>query len=98
MSAFFPSKAEEAEQQVQESQLHLQTVVNNYQIAPQTALSYAAKALDSSRKAYEIAWGLVSYTIAIIIGTALLLELIVAVFLGTRCKWSSKQKSVDPKV
>lgn len=98
MSAFFPSKTEEAKQQVQESQLHLQTVVNNYQIAPQTALSYAAKALDSSRKAYEIAWGLVSYTIAIIIGTALLLELIVAVFLGTRYKWSSKQKSVDPKV
>jgi hypothetical protein len=90
ISALFPDKAEEAEQQVHESQICLQALVNNYQTAPQTALSYAPKALDSSHKANQMAWELISYTLAIIIGILLLIELVAAVLLKRQNKGLSK--------
>jgi transglutaminase-like putative cysteine protease len=86
ISALFPDKTEEAEQQVHESQIHLQTLVDNYQLTPQTALPYAVRALDSSQKAYQMTWELISYTIAIIIGILLLIELVAAVFLRRQHK------------
>jgi hypothetical protein len=86
MSVLFPDKTGEAEQQIRESQIHLQTLVDNYQLTPQTAQPYAVRALDNAQKAYQMAWELISYTIAIIIGILLLIELVAAVFLRRQHK------------